>query len=121
MKIEFKNRPGGAVWLHVFATLLLVLAAGGAAHAQTRGDVNDAAAVSPTPLVSPTPIVWEPMPEPTPTPAPGPDCIRTITADVVALDQPLVFNRLGAMNPGGMIFALRNDVKAIDTTAGIVA
>src|SRR5215207_4309615 len=118
MKIEFKNRPGGAVWLHVFATLLLVLAAGGAAHAQTRGDVNDAAAVSPTPLVSPTPIVWEPAPSPTPV---GPTCDRTIKADVVALDQVITFNRLGAVNPGGMMFALRNDVKAINTASGMVA
>jgi hypothetical protein len=35
---------------------------------------------------------------------------RTITAQVVALDQPFFYNRLGADNPGGMIYALRNDV-----------
>lgn len=35
---------------------------------------------------------------------------NTVIADVVALDQPLVYNRLGAINPTGMIFALRRDV-----------
>jgi hypothetical protein len=35
---------------------------------------------------------------------------RTITAQVVALDQPLVYNRMGADNPAGMIYALRRDV-----------
>ncbi|KCZ73578.1 hypothetical protein ANME2D_00649 [Candidatus Methanoperedens nitroreducens] len=37
-------------------------------------------------------------------------CERTITADVVALDQPFFYNRLGAWNPAGMIYALRRDV-----------
>ena len=32
---------------------------------------------------------------------------RTITADVVALDQAFYNNRLGAFQAGGMIFALR--------------
>ena len=31
-------------------------------------------------------------------------------ANVVALDQPFFYNRLGAFNPGGMIYALRRDV-----------
>jgi hypothetical protein len=35
---------------------------------------------------------------------------RTITAQVVALDQPFDYNRLGATNPAGMIYALRRDV-----------
>ena len=35
---------------------------------------------------------------------------RTITAHVVALDQPFIYNRLGASNPTGMIYALRRDV-----------
>ena len=35
---------------------------------------------------------------------------RTIQADVVALDQAFYNNRLGAFQPGGMIFALRGDV-----------
>lgn len=37
-------------------------------------------------------------------------CQRTLVANVVALDQPLMFNRLGAQNANGMLFALREDV-----------
>ncbi|WP_349618497.1 manganese-oxidizing multicopper oxidase MnxG [Azotobacter salinestris] len=37
-------------------------------------------------------------------------CARTLVADVVAIDQPLMFNRLGAQNVNGMMFALRQDV-----------
>jgi|DewCreStandDraft_2_1066082.scaffolds.fasta_scaffold00032_205 hypothetical protein len=44
---------------------------------------------------------------PTPTAA---QCARTITARVVAIDQPFFWNRLGATNPAGMIFALERDV-----------
>jgi hypothetical protein len=39
---------------------------------------------------------------------------ETIVANVVALDQVLTYNRLGAINPSGMIFALERDVVAID-------
>lgn len=39
-----------------------------------------------------------------------------ITADVVALDQVFYYNRLGAMNPSGMIYALKRDVVAITGT-----
>ena len=38
-----------------------------------------------------------------------PPC-RAISADVVALDQAFYVNRLGALQTGGMIFALRSDV-----------
>jgi len=43
-------------------------------------------------------------------PAP-PQCTpkNTIKADVVAIPQPIMLNRLGAAIPGGMIFALRRD------------
>lgn len=37
-------------------------------------------------------------------------CQRTLVANVVAIDQPLMFNRLGAHNPNGMMYALRGDV-----------
>jgi hypothetical protein len=37
-------------------------------------------------------------------------CKRNLTADVVAFDMPLMFNRLGAQNINGMMFALRRDV-----------
>src|SRR5665213_4189460 len=39
-----------------------------------------------------------------------PGCARVIEADVVAIDQPIFLNRLGASMPGGMIYALRRDV-----------
>jgi hypothetical protein len=40
-----------------------------------------------------------------------PSCARIIKADVVGFDQPFFYNRLGAVNPAGMIFALRRDVQ----------
>ncbi|MDQ6708188.1 MAG: hypothetical protein M3Z85_19705, partial [Acidobacteriota bacterium] len=41
-----------------------------------------------------------------------PGCGREITADVVALDQAFYVNRMGALQTGGMIFALRSDVQS---------
>ena len=46
--------------------------------------------------------------------SPPTTCERTVKADVVALDQALIYNRLGAINPAGMIYALKRDVVAID-------
>ncbi|MCU0074958.1 hypothetical protein N8H71_25470 [Pseudomonas koreensis] len=37
-------------------------------------------------------------------------CERNLVANVVAFDQPLMFNRLGAQNANGMMYALRRDV-----------
>jgi hypothetical protein len=37
-------------------------------------------------------------------------CARVLHADVVAFDQPFFWNRLGAAQPQGMIYALRRDV-----------
>ncbi|NOT84245.1 MAG: multicopper oxidase domain-containing protein, partial [Methylococcaceae bacterium] len=37
-------------------------------------------------------------------------CARTVKADVVALDQLYYYNRLGAFNPAGLVYALRRDV-----------
>lgn len=37
-------------------------------------------------------------------------CRNTVRAEVVALDQVLFYNRLGAWNPAGMIYALKRDV-----------
>ncbi|MFY9574799.1 MAG: hypothetical protein WAV20_25640, partial [Blastocatellia bacterium] len=42
----------------------------------------------------------------------APGCQRTVTANVVALDQVFFWNRLGAVQPQGMIFALERDVVA---------
>ncbi|SEK48291.1 hypothetical protein SAMN05421666_1271 [Roseovarius nanhaiticus] len=39
---------------------------------------------------------------------------RTVCADVVAIDQMLVYNRFGAFNPFGMMYALRRDVVPLD-------
>ena len=41
------------------------------------------------------------------------NCARTITADVVAFDQVFFWNRLGAFQPQGMMYALRRDVVPI--------
>src|SRR6266545_680227 len=48
-------------------------------------------------------------------------CGRTITANVVAFDQVFFWNRLGTVQPQGMIFALRRDVVPIDPARGLVA
>jgi len=37
-------------------------------------------------------------------------CNRELSADIVALDMPLMWNRLGAQNINGMMYALRSDV-----------
>ena len=50
-------------------------------------------------------------------PAPPAQCKL---AKIVAFDQPFFYNRLGAINPGGMIFALRRDVVPIDPNKGLV-
>ncbi|HEX9984409.1 MAG TPA: hypothetical protein VGF69_14170 [Thermoanaerobaculia bacterium] len=47
--------------------------------------------------------------------AAAPPCAKTTKADVVALDQAFYNNRLGAFQAGGMIFALRRDVRSIDS------
>ena len=49
------------------------------------------------------------------------NCSRTIEADIVAIDQPIFLNRLGASLPGGMIYALRRDVVAGPNGSEIVA
>lgn len=43
-------------------------------------------------------------------PADAATCERNIVANVVALDQGIMYNRMGAFNPAGMMFALRRDV-----------
>jgi hypothetical protein len=47
---------------------------------------------------------------------PAATCKRTLTANVVALDQVFFYNRLGAVNPAGMVYALRRDV--VDSSTG---
>jgi manganese oxidase len=57
----------------------------------------------------------------TPSGAEAQTCARVITADVVALDQVFFWNRLGAVQPQGMMFALRRDVVASDGSATLTA
>ncbi len=47
-------------------------------------------------------------------------CQRTVIADVVAFDQPFFWNRLGAVQPQGMIYALRRDIAPVNATLGLV-
>ncbi len=44
-----------------------------------------------------------------------------VTANVVVIDQPLMFNRLGAANVNGMIYALRRDVINSDSRLPLTA
>jgi hypothetical protein len=44
-------------------------------------------------------------------------CQRQLTADVVVFDQPLMYNRLGAQNVNGIIYALKRDV--VDKSSGM--
>ncbi|WP_223762015.1 copper oxidase [Corallococcus sp. AS-1-6] len=57
---------------------------------------------------------------PQPVAPPSPACARTVSAEVVALDQAYTYNRLGSYNPTGMIYALRDDVEAIDGKPGLI-
>jgi hypothetical protein len=43
-------------------------------------------------------------------------CARTLTADVVAFDQVWFWNRLGAVQPQGMMYALRRDIVPLSGT-----
>ena len=42
-------------------------------------------------------------------------CANTITADIVAIDQPYYLNRLGAYNADGQMYVLRHDTVTKDT------
>jgi hypothetical protein len=46
----------------------------------------------------------------------APVCNRTIKATVVAFDQVIFYNRFGAFDPAGMIYALERDVRPINGT-----
>ncbi|HSR69730.1 MAG TPA: copper oxidase [Acidobacteriota bacterium] len=48
-------------------------------------------------------------------------CQRILTAKVVALDQPYFWNRLGAVQPHGMMYALRRDVEPLPGYSGLQA
>ena len=101
MKDEYHNHHKRKL-LCLFTFLSLVLLTGITAQAQIQQIVD-------------------PVQELLPAPSPTPVCARTIKADVVALDQAIMYNRLGTVNPGGMIYALKRDVVAIDPLKGISA
>ena len=94
MKITNPIYPWRKTSLPIFLLCLVLLSVAASTHAQTT-----AVAV----------------------PAPTPACERIIKANVVALDQIIMFNRLGTVNPNGMIYALKQDVVAIDPVKGLVA
>ena len=54
-------------------------------------------------------------------PAAAQTCNRNLTANVVALDQVFFWNRLGAVQPQGMMYALERDVVEIVPGGGLVA
>lgn len=56
--------------------------------------------------------VDSPGPQPMNAPLPTP-CTRTINAEIVAIHQPIMLNRMGAAIPDGLIFALKSDT-AVD-------
>src|SRR3954470_24642893 len=92
MKDEHHNhRKRKLSFLLTFTSLVLLLS-GITARAQTQ-QID--------PVIDP---VIDVLPLPTPTPTPAAVCTRTIKADVVALDQAIIYNRLGTVNPGGMIY-----------------
>jgi hypothetical protein len=100
----------------------LLLFSAAASLAQTPADsttVASATTVTPdettaTKTSVESPSVAEPPKTSKVTPVAGPppmqaQCKRNLKADVVALAQPIFLNRLGAVIPGGMVFALRSD------------
>jgi manganese oxidase len=74
-----------------------------------KGDAAPAADPAAQPEALPQPAAAAAAPAPAQTPAP-PTCNRTVTAEVVALAQPYMLNRLGASMPNALVYALRGDV-----------
>jgi hypothetical protein len=61
-----------------------------------------------------------PTPDATPVPPPPvPTCANTVVANVVAFDQIITYNRFGAFDPGGMMFALQRDIVPINAAGGL--
>ncbi len=91
--LAFKNCTG----IHV-VTLILLLGLFAPVGAATQGE--DQAALLPAMQENP----------------PGTSCSKqnTVLAHVVALEQIYIYNRFGAFNPGGMLYALRRDVVVSD-------
>lgn len=96
--------PYGLLQVVILALSFGVVAAQEATTATVSDDDELIVRATPTPTPSPTPIL-----QPAPVPA-IPTCSRTVTANVVAIDQVYTYNRFGAVNPAGMVFALQRDV-----------
>jgi hypothetical protein len=69
------------------------------------------------PIYTSDPVTVQVKP-PFSTGAPAPPAQCKI-ANIVAFDQVFFYNRLGALNPGGMIYALNRDVVPIDSNNGL--
>jgi hypothetical protein len=51
-----------------------------------------------------------PLPSPSPVQQQPDTCVRTVTADVVAINVVITYNRFGSLEPSGEMYALRRDV-----------
>ena len=72
--------------------------------------------------VESAPVQTAPEPDATPIAVPAvPSCATTVTANVVAFDQIITYNRYGSFDPGGMMFALKRDVVPIIAANGLTA
>jgi hypothetical protein len=82
--------------------------------------IDSEAKPKPVPIVEPQPSVPDALaakkssePATVVKPLPPAQCKRNIGADVVALPQPIMLNRLGAAIPDGLIFALKSDTVTV--------
>src|SRR5689334_4089269 len=116
MNITNSIYPLRKIPLPVFLFCLLLLSLTAGVKGQTT-QTTQTSTVDPVPIDGGGQVIAAPSP----TPVPGTTCARVIKADVVALDQVIMFNRLGTVNPSGMIYALKQDVVAIDPAKGLVA
>jgi len=93
--VAMRRRRTGVAWILTFAPTRVMLAGvlGFAMLPVTVAQADAATSVIPAPVTCGS--------------LPG---TRTIVAQVVALDQDFSYNRLGATNPAGLIYALRRDV-----------
>jgi hypothetical protein len=111
-KKHHPNHRGRSHPLVFLLSLLVLLAMALGIQAQQPPDtVSDSLVI--LPVVDPPILIGPPVALTT--------CERTIQANVVALDQVIMYNRLGTVNPGGMIYALRDDIVMIDPAKGLVA
>jgi hypothetical protein len=111
-KKHHPNHRGRSHPLVFLLSLLVLLAMALGIQAQQPPDtVSDSLVI--LPVVDPPILIGPPVALTT--------CERTIQANVVALDQVIMYNRLGTINPGGMIYALRDDIVMVDPAKGLVA